>query len=119
PVDITKNELIPNADLTERIPDLAKIPQHVGEPWSMRIPVLGRTVSYGTLRLAAVLSGLLGVSTLAAVGITVLVAARRGEAALIRARYGSMLVAGEQVQPHDLGRAINLSKFDDLLRIAR
>lgn len=116
---LSNQQLQPNQGFAPESMDAFNVTRNIVEPWSLTLPVVDFTIEWALMRAIAVAAG---VTTLALVG-TVLastaLAARRGEVALIEARYGALIVGAASTEVSLAGRRVEVRRIDDLVKMAR
>ncbi|RLT34941.1 MAG: hypothetical protein DWI58_20020 [Chloroflexi bacterium] len=91
----------------------------ISKPWVITVPPIGFQITYDWLRFTSILSVVLAIAGLIVMGVATRITERAGEAALIEARYADLLVPTDADAIDFGGQLVGVSKFDDLVRMAR
>jgi len=112
-------QLVPSPSFRADVIEPETLTRSVRDTWSLDIPIVGIGLPWGTLRLLVIAMALVAVGSVGIVFGATTLAIRRGEAALIAARYGNYIVDAHNTEVTFAGRRVEVSKVEDLVKIAR
>ncbi len=91
----------------------------IREPWSVKVPLLPFSISYGWMRFASLSFVLVSIGGLVTMSVATRMTERAGEAAMIEARYADLLVRTDAAAIDFGGQLVGVAEFEELARMAR